>query len=128
MDWRCSTWEMSNKSSRAFERPCGFRNGRTIGGRLRKGHHLLQILILLWWTLGNQLGMLNESIYIISYIKLSNFILFLYITFSSNKYLNQNNSKYTMIHRMSVQSGKTEPIRIEPNRNRESYLDLVNTE
>ncbi|KAH0934464.1 hypothetical protein HID58_011581 [Brassica napus] len=41
------TWEMSNKSSRAFERPCGFRNGRTIGGRLRKGHHLLQILILL---------------------------------------------------------------------------------
>ncbi|KAF8099753.1 hypothetical protein N665_0237s0008 [Sinapis alba] len=27
-DWRCNTWEMNNGSSRAFERPCGVRNGR----------------------------------------------------------------------------------------------------
>ncbi|KAL0714208.1 hypothetical protein Bca4012_021187 [Brassica carinata] len=27
-DWRSNTWEMNNGSSRAFERPCGFRNGR----------------------------------------------------------------------------------------------------
>lgn len=22
VDWRCNTWEMSNRSSRAFKRPC----------------------------------------------------------------------------------------------------------
>ncbi|XP_024013610.1 uncharacterized protein LOC18021654 isoform X2 [Eutrema salsugineum] len=27
-DWKCNTWEMSNGSSRGFERPCGIRNGR----------------------------------------------------------------------------------------------------
>ncbi|KAL1199856.1 hypothetical protein V5N11_013111 [Cardamine amara subsp. amara] len=27
-DWKCNTWEMSNGSSRSFERPCGIRNGR----------------------------------------------------------------------------------------------------
>uniref|UniRef100_A0A1J3D2T8 Nuclear receptor corepressor 1 n=1 Tax=Noccaea caerulescens TaxID=107243 RepID=A0A1J3D2T8_NOCCA len=27
-DWKCNTWEMSNGSSRGFERPCGVRNGR----------------------------------------------------------------------------------------------------
>ncbi|KAJ0253541.1 Duplicated homeodomain-like superfamily protein [Hirschfeldia incana] len=27
-DLRCNTWEMNNGSSRAFDRPCGFRNGR----------------------------------------------------------------------------------------------------
>nr|CCO06496.1 myb like transcription factor [Arabis alpina] len=27
-DWKCNTWDMSNGSSRGFERPCGIRNGR----------------------------------------------------------------------------------------------------